>query len=413
MKHGISEASYALFYSIISRATLVIINLMAARFLPVEDYGILSYFLISVSSVAALSATGVGVTCNFVAARYYEKDPRIVSATLTLSLLLIILLAAIFSAVFSALTTSALASTISSIELYLLFFVLSLMMTTYGALEGILYGLSRFRIMFFGAVIIMTMAVGAALGSMLYFGLVGAGLAVVVHRIFALSIFAGIVRKKTAVQFSLNALVENAVYARRAFFKASLPIAVSAMLAGPVIAIAINSLERSTSMKDVAAFAIVYQFFLIAVFIPASLSHFLLSKFSKGDSNKAIFLNRSIYITFAYGICAGAVFLVLKWPLEILIPNIFIDFQTLVYFAISLLCYSVSTSFLGFWPSVGRANIILLAQIAWAVAVIGITFLMVNTIGGQAISLGLMLGSIGQLLVHFMVFLKYRMSSSK
>ena len=76
-------AALAFANAVVSRFMIIALTFLGARYMPADQFGIFALIMSSASSVATLSAVGVGVVNNSTASRHYEDDPALVSAVFT------------------------------------------------------------------------------------------------------------------------------------------------------------------------------------------------------------------------------------------------------------------------------------------------------------------------------------------
>lgn len=391
----------ALTYAIASRAALLGVTVLSARYLEPEAYGHFALFAITVSGIAALSTVGVGVTCNSISARHYNTSSRLVSATLTFSLLAVTPLTIVFSFAFSAISPLPIFESGQVWRTFALYFPVGIMMAYYSAFEGVLYGLQRYREMALIALVVLLCVLSFSSLAISFFGLLGAIAGVVLYRLLGVGGFALRVIGRAGLRPSLTHMKENQVHVKAGFVGVSLPVALAGAISGPITALAIGTVAKTEGAASIGAFSLMYQLFLMAVFPAASLSHFMLSRLSAAASDKKYDIQHFLLMALAYGLVAAAGLLISVYALSWLTPNVPISRLLAVTFSMSALLYSVSTVFLAYWPATGNALIVFVAQLAWAVAIVSFVYILSSKIGADAIALGFLAGSALQFAVHF------------
>lgn len=389
--------------AIVSRFMIIALTFLGARYLSADQFGIFALIMSSASSVATLSAVGVGVVNNSTASRHYDDDPAFVSAVFTGMLAICILLSFVFALVFLP-PVAAIESGFSNLALFGILYLVSALMTVASASEGLAYGVRRTGTMLVVSLIVLAIAPAVSAWFMIAVGLTGAIAALLLFRALQSGLLFAALIKTTRVRITPI----RAWYCRErlshVFLGTSLPLAGAAVLAAPVTTLAMFLLQQQAGPAQVGAFALAYQVFLVLVFPPGAMGHFLLSQLAAKNVNPSAILRHVLRYLAGYGVLGWAVMAGATFLMPLLTPNIVIDFTLMATFGATVLFYAVSIGFNNYWSSVGRARMVFYGQILWAVPIVVVTFLGATQFGALALAAGFLLGSIGQLLMHTAIF---------
>jgi len=373
MKKGVLNAGQSLAHGVLSRAGLFLINLLAARNLQTHDYGVFGFFLSVVASLATVAAFGFGVTCNSYVAKFDRTDAdyarSVVASCFFFSSLLVIAVSLLCYPFFR---TEAVAGAIGG-DIAAWFFVLSLIwlicIASMG--EGTLYGAGAYSVILKNSTAVFFIAIPAAYFSIRYFGLYGGILSILIYRLlFAV----GVLRSVKKLGYLRFREMRSQIFPLRSdiwriFSKFSLPIAMSGLAAGPIIAIAMNMvIGEENGQKQIGLFSWVYQIYLVAVFVPGALSHFFLSKFSKKQEGRL----RSFCWSYAFNLIFSAIvavnLLFFREPILFIAGSDYVSSGGAIYntMALCVVFCGASAAFIGFWPAVGRGWMVFGMQFIWA-----------------------------------------------
>ena len=368
---GSSAPLYSVGYTIASRLTLFAMNMLAAGLLLPADYGFFSYLLITAAGVSVMSSLGVGVTCNTVTSRHYDTDPDRVSATVTLSMIGNAALALVLSFLFAA-PVGANPAGLDYTSLVGLIFGVSVLLTSYGAIQGVFHGLGWQRQMFLTAAAVSVVAVAASAGLMWAIGLTGAIIALVLYRLAALAAFMAKLRISTRVRFSLPSLVSRFGQARSAFLRISVPLAVASAISGPVISFCLAAVQaEGDGFASIAGFAFLYQFYLVIFLVSASLAPLFVSKIASASEFEGRAMARTfVMLGGAIGLAGSLAFAVLGAISPLLFPQIDLEPDVVLQMAAATFLMSISYPLSSYWPAVGLAYYAIVAQFFWSITMV-------------------------------------------
>lgn len=402
---GISRKAAVIAFTnaVVSRFMIIALTFLGARYLSADQFGVFSLIMASASSVATLSGVGVGVVNNSAASRHYDDDPAFVSAVFTGMLAICLILSLVFALVFLP-PVAAIDSGYSNLKLLGILYLVSALMTVAAASEGLAYGVRRTGTMLVVSLIVLAIAPAASAWFMIAGGLTGAIAALLLFRALQSGLLFAALMKTTKVRVIPIRAWPDRERVGAVFVGTSLPLAGAAVLAAPVTTLAMFLLQQQAGSAQVGAFALAYQVFLMLVFPPGAMGHFLLSHLAAKGVNPRAILRRVLGYLAGYGALGWAVMAGATFLMPLLTPNVAVDFTLMATFGATVLFYAVSIGFNNYWSSIGRARMVFYGQVAWAVPIVVVTFFGAAQFGALALAAGFLLGSLGQLLMHTAIF---------
>lgn len=391
--------------AIVSRFMIIALTFLGARYLSADQFGIFALIMSSASSVATLSAVGVGVVNNSTASRHYDDDPAFVSAVFTGMFAICLLLSMLFAIVFLQ-PVAAIESGYSNLMLLGILYLVSVLMTVTAASEGLAYGLQRTGTMLVVSLIVLAISPAASAWFMIAGGLTGAITALMLFRALQSGMLFAALIKTTEVRLTPIRAWRDRERVGAVFVGTSLPLAGAAVLAAPVTTLAMFLLQQQAGSAQVGAFALAYQVFLVLVFPPGAMGHFLLSQLAAKSGNPYAILRRALWYLAGYGVLGWAAMAGATFVMPLLTTNIVIEFTVMATFGATVLFYALSIGFNNYWSSIGRARMVFCGQIIWALPIVMVTHFSAAQFGALALAAGFLLGSLAQLLTHIVLFLR-------
>lgn len=389
--------------ALVSRFMIIALTFLGARYLAADQFGIFALIMSSASSVATLSAVGVGVVNNSTASRHYDDDPAFVSAVFTGMLAICLLLSLIFALALLP-PVAMIDSGFSNLALFGILYLVSALMTVAAAAEGLAYGLRRTGTMLVISLIVLAIAPAASAGLMISGGLAGALAALILFRTLQSGLLFAALMATTRVRITPIRAWQDRARLGGVFFGTSLPLAGAAVLAAPVTTLAMFLLQQQAGSAQVGTFALAHQVFLMLIFPPGAMGHFLLSQLAaKGVNPRAILLRVLGYLA-GYGVLGWAVMAGATIAMPLIAPNVGTDFALMVTFGATVLFYAISIGFNNYWSSIGRAMMVFYGQVVWAVPIVAATYFGAEQLGVLALATGFLIGSILQLLFYLAAF---------
>lgn len=387
--------------AVASRFLLVALTFLGARYLSAHDFGVFAIIMSSASSIATLSALGIGVVNNTVGARHYAEDPDFVSSVFTGVLAICIALSLVFALAFLP-SLAAMDSGFSRFTLLGILFLVSALMTISGASEGLAFGLGRVGTMLVISLLVLIIAPAASVLLMRSNGLAGAVAALVIFRVLQSGLLFTALMASTRIRIAPVSAWRNQSRLIPILLGTSLPLSGAAALAAPVTTVAMLILQNSAGTKAVASFALAYQMFLVLVFPLGSMSQLLVSRLAaKGDGRLRI-LRKALTYLGCYGLLGWALMIATTFLMPFITANVPIHLPLTATLGGAAMFYALTIGFNSYWVSTERAGMVFVAQFAWAAPFMATTFLAGAQEGALAATTGFLLGSVAQVGVHFL-----------
>ena len=363
---------FSLGANIASKMIILLINVISFRLLLPEEYGVISLLLAMTATIGAISGMGASVAVNSIVARngFTSLSALFVKYNYFISFLFSIILA-IFIYVFYLDDINQLPSW--QIFSFILFF--SLFSSLNSISEAVLVGLKDFKKIFINNFTSFLIFLPISLYLIVELKILGVLISLIAYRFLLFFINFYSVSKTGLLEFkSSDASEKIKIYQK--FKELSIPVIFSGLLVAPVIGLAFKIVSsQEQGLSHLAYFNIVYQVYLVAIFIPNALNGYFISKFSsKNEENENNFLKIAKNNFFFALVIATCLFIFQKLFFIIvddysvdLVNNYYIMLGTIVFF-------SLNAVFASYWPSVGKAWFGFYMNIIWAVVLLGVTF---------------------------------------
>ncbi len=233
-----------------------------------------------------------------------------------------------------------------------------------------------------------------------FFGLPGALFTIAIYRFIALTLFSKAVFSVRTYRPSLAAFRTHLVEVKSLARSIGFPLALAGIFAAPTIALVTMWLDDSVGIKGVASFALHYQIFVIATFVPTALSHYFVSKLSSNTVEQRGTLRNAIIATAIYGFLAGFGFVVVSKLTEAISHDLILNASASALFGFAIFAYSLSSAFQSYWAAIAVSKLTFYAQATWAACMLIVAWLYIPQHGVIGIASGFAVGSIGQLCVN-------------
>ena len=390
---------FSLTYNLLTRLVLLLISIFSVRLLSVSEYGELSYILTLIATLAIASLFGGGVSVNRsftigLLDNNFEKSSKIFISNIFIS--------TAFSLVLLIFLFLILDDTIKNIFIFLIFF----MMSINGILEGVLYGIGRYKDLAINSFLVFILSVFIAYFLIKNYKVSGALLALVFYRLSVLilnlkSVYNSRVLRKTKIKYLYKDLEVI-----KSLKEISAPSFMSALLVSPVILIMMYFLKiRPNGINELAYFSWVNQVYMLAVFFPSVLTGFFISKMS-GKKKEALnkLIDYSKYnILFGFFVCSVLYIvkpLILNWagPLYISNSNIMYNIMLIV-----VLLYCLNSAFGSYWISINKVYVGLVVNLIWGISAVVFSYLLLSA-NGNGSALFISLGSAYIIVFLFQIF---------
>lgn len=383
---------FSLSYGVISRMVLIIISAMAVRNLDVVSYGQFGYFLSIVSSAATLSVFGFGATSNAYVAKYVKSDKEFARNVLHCCLVFVSVLAVLVSILtyFAGAAASAEGVAFGRAASLIILICIVWSIGVGSVIEGALYGLGMYRRLSINSIFAFLISVPSGWVAIKKYGLMGALISLLIYRVVLLLLnifpayFSGILR----FRFDREILCQRRIL--DVFTSFSLPIAISGALVGPLIALAMGRISSHIDgSAQIAYFSWPYQIYGAAVFVPATLAPFFLSRLSSGSMAGRRTFKILLFNTFFSILVAIGLMLAKKPLLNMAGPEYLIGGGS-VYdlLVLGALMYGLNAAFSSHWPAIGRNWLGLVMNVVWGATLLATVWLFADEYGARALAAG-------------------------
>lgn len=354
---------YALGANIISKGGLLTINLISAKILSVSEYGLMAYILTLIGVVSSFVVVGSGVAVNVVVAKNFDKKKEDVNSFITFSIMLSLLIAPLACYLVIILNPNM---GRSFDYLYPMMMILTVFYSYNSINDSVFIGSKNFKFLFITSSITFCISIPAAVFLIYYYGFLGALFSLMIYRaIYSLS-HNFFINKKNLYQLDFGKNILNNFNLFH-FKKLSLPSFVSGIVIMPSLALGFGFLSKlENGFEKLGYFLIVYQVYLVAVFVPNALNGFYISKFSSSGKKSDVIGIAKINLLFSSIVCILFYFgqdLLWKYLGEDYYINSKSSYNIML---LVIILYSLSTVFSSFWPSINKAWIGSLMNILWS-----------------------------------------------
>lgn len=364
---------FSLGANIASKMIILLVNIVSFRLLLPEDYGIIALLLAMTATIGAVAGVGASVAVNSVVARegFSSLSALFVKYNYFFAFLFSIIMA-IFIYVFYLDNIHK----IPSWQIFTFIFLFSLSSSLNSISEAVLIGLHNFKRIFLNNFISFLLFLPISFYLIIEFKITGVLLNLLLYRFFLFLINFYSVHKTKLLKIRSNDMEEKKEIYKK-FKELSLPVILSGLLVAPVIGLAFKIISiQENGLQQLAYFNIIYQVYLVAIFIPNALNGYFISRFStKGGSSQKDFLKIAknnfffaLVVSFCLFLFQKVFFLIVNDHSATLMNNYYIMLGTIVLF-------SLNAVFASFWPSVGKAWFGFYMNIVWAVVLLSITFI--------------------------------------
>lgn len=364
---------FSLGANIASKMIILLVNLASFRLLLPEDYGVISLLLAMTATIGAVSGMGASVAVNSVVAR---------EGFTSLSALFVkynYFFACLFSIIMAGFIYIFYLDNINKIPTWQIFsFILffSLFSSLNSISEAVLVGLKDFKRIFFNNLTSFIIFLPVSLYLIIELKISGVLISLLSYRFLLFLINFYSVNKTKLLKFKSDDINEK-VKIYKKFKELSIPVILSGLLVAPVIGLAFKIVTmQDDGLEQLAYFNIVYQIYLVAIFIPNALNGYFISKFSsRNENDQTNFLKIaknnflfSLVVAFCLFVFQKIFFLIVNDHSVDLVNNYYIMLGTIILF-------SLNAVFASYWPSVGKAWFGFYMNIIWAVVLLGVTFI--------------------------------------
>lgn len=364
---------FSLGANIASKMIILLINIVSFRLLLPEDYGVISLLLAMTATIGAVSGMGASVAVNSVVAH----------DGLTSTSALFVKYNYFFSCLFSIIMAGFIyifyldnINKIPTWQIFSFILIFSLFSSLNSISEAVLIGLKDFKRIFLNNFASFSIFLPISLYLIVEFKITGVLLSLMSYRFLLFLINFYSVSKTKLLKFKSDDIDEK-VKIYKKFKELSIPVILSGLLVAPVIGLAFKIVTmQDGGLEQLAYFNIVYQIYLVAIFVPNALNGYFISKFSNRNENgQTSFLKIaknnflfSLVVVFCLFVFQKIFFLIINDHSVDLVNNYYIMLGTIILF-------SLNAVFASYWPSIGKAWFGFYMNIIWAVVLLVVTFI--------------------------------------
>lgn len=367
-----NKVIYSLGASVFSKLIILLINIISFRYILPDEYGFIALVLVLTATIGAVSNMGASVAVNsFVAknqntnlSKLYVKYNYILSTFLSLFLSTLVFFLSVDRQ-----------GNINDLGVYL-FLLLFTLFSAYNSIsEAVLNGMKSFDKIFKNNLINFFIFLPVSIFFIYQFSVLGVFLSLILYR-FSLFVFNFYSAKKILSIQATKISKSDLSIIKSSFRNLTLPVIFSGILVAPVIGFSFKLMSsQQDGYENLAYFNIVYQMYLVAVFIPNALNGYLISKFSSENGEKDFSkiakynIGFSIIVAVMLFLFKDLYFYIIDSKNDVIINNFYIMLLTIIFF-------SVNAIFASLWPSVNRAWFGMWMNLIWAITLLSVTYIL-------------------------------------
>lgn len=367
-----NKVIYSLGASISSKLIILLINIISFRYILPDEYGFLALILALTATIGAVSNMGASVAVNsFVAknkntslSKLYVKSNYILSTFISLFLSTLVFFLSVDRQ-----------GSIVDLGVYLFLFLFTLFSAYNAISEAVLNGVKSFDKIFKNNLINFFIFLPVSIFFIYQFSVLGVFLSLILYR-FSLFVFNFYAAKNVLSIQTAKISKSDLRIIKSSFRNLTLPVIFSGILVAPVIGFSFKLMSsQEGGYEKLAYFNIIYQMYLVAVFIPNALNGYLISKFSSENGEKDFSKIAKYNISFSIIVAAmlflfkDLYFYIINSKNDVIVNNFYIMLLTIIFF-------SVNAIFASLWPSVNRAWFGMWMNLVWAVTLLSVTYIL-------------------------------------
>lgn len=364
---------FSLGANIASKMIILLINIVSFRLLLPEDYGVISLLLAMTATIGAVSGMGASVAVNSVVARegFSSFTSLFVKYNYFFSFL--------FSVIMAGFIYTFYLDNINKIPTWQIFsFILffSLFSSLNSISEAVLVGLKDFKRIFFNNLTSFLIFLPVSLYLIVELKDSGVLISLISYRCLLFLINFHSVNKTKLLKIKSDDIDEK-VKMYKKFKGLSIPVILSGLLVAPVIGLAFKIVTmQDDGLEKLAYFNIVYQIYLVAIFIPNALNGYFISKFSSRNENDQTNFLKIAKNNFLFSLVVAFCLFVFQKIFFLIVNNHSVDLVNNYYIMLgTIILFSLNAVFASYWPSVGKAWFGFYMNIIWAVVLLGVTLI--------------------------------------
>ncbi len=379
-----NKVIYSLGASISSKLIILLINIISFRYILPDEYGFLALILALTATIGAVSNMGASVAVNSFVAK--NKNTNLSKLYVKYNYILSTFLSLFLSTLVFFLSVDRQGS-IVDLGVYLFLFLFTLFSAYNAISEAVLNGTKNFEKIFVNNLINFFIFFPVSIIFIYQFSVLGVFLSLILYR-FSLFVFNFYAANKV-LSISANKISKSDLsIIKKSFRNLTLPVIFSGILVAPVIGFSFKLMSsQQDGYEKLAYFNIIYQMYLVAVFIPNALNGYLISKFSSENGEKDFSKIAKYNISFSIIVAAmlflfkDLYFYIINSKNDVIVNNFYIMLLTIIFF-------SMNAIFASLWPSVNRAWFGMWMNLVWAVTLLSVTYILSNQNVAESLAWG-------------------------
>lgn len=356
---------YSIVYNLFSKISILLSSYLGLIMLNKYDYGLFSYYTMLIANLSIFFICGGSLSVNQAYSSNIKSSQE--KETILASHFLILLIFSILALLFLCFNYNL---------YYILAIFISFFMGASSLIEGKMYATKNYKNMAGNAIISFIIMLPLIYFFIKKYNILGALFALLLYRfiLLALNLYKSdglIFIKKESLAFILSK--KNIQYLK----KNSLPIFLSALCVAPVYFICINMGKYyGLSYENLGEFSWFFQIYNLVVFFPSVLVGFLLSKLNDNKKN----INKILIFYFIFAILVVLLLFLFKDLIFFLSKLEKNKSLNLMYISMiwASFFYILSSSFAGYWLSIGKPKYGFYNNVLWAVLTIGVSYILIN-----------------------------------
>lgn len=364
---------FSLGANIVSKLIILLVNIVSFRLLLPEDYGVISLLLAMTATIGAVAGMGASVAVNSVVARegFSSLTSLFIKYNYFFSFLFSIIMAG-FIYIFYLNNINK----IPSWQIFIFILMFALFSSLNSISEAVLVGLHDYKKLFTNNFFTFLLFLPISFYLIIEFKIIGVLVNLLFYRFFLLLVnFCSVSKTKLLKISSNNKNEKKEIYKK--FKELSLPVILSGLLVAPVVGLAFKIISiQENGLQQLAYFNIVYQVYLVAIFIPNALNGYFISKFSKKDDNSQKDFVKIAKSNFFFAVIVSVCLFVFQKIFLIVVDDYSVDLINNYYIMlVTIVLFSLNAVFASFWPSVGKAWFGFYMNVVWAIVLLSVTFI--------------------------------------
>ncbi len=363
---------YSLGASVFSKLIILLINIISFRYILPNEYGFIALVLALTATIGAVSNLGASVAVNSFVAK--NKNTNLSKLYVKYNYILSTFISLFLSTLVFFLSVDRQGS-IVDLGVYLFLFLFTLFSAYNAISEAVLNGVKSFDKIFKNNLINFFIFLPVSIFFIYQFSVLGVFLSLILYRfsLFVFNFYAA--NKVLSIQATKISKADLSII-KNSFRNLTLPVIFSGIMVAPVIGFSFKLMSsQQNGYENLAYFNIIYQMYLVAVFIPNALNGYLVSKFSSENGEKDFSkiakynIGFSIIVVVILFLFKDLYFYIIDSKNDVIVNNFYI-------MLLAIICFSTNAIFASLWPSINRAWFGTWMNLVWAVSLLSVTYIL-------------------------------------